>query len=279
MPYVRHSLGMMQGRLVPPTGGRIQSFPRERWREEFAIAQSLGYDSIELTIEEASIHSHPIRSAEGRRELRHLAERHDVRLAGLVLDIVMEWPLAGADDDLRQKGEAMVGQLLEDSAALGLPMLELPMMGANSLAKSPALDKFDAVLARLLDKAQELGIDILMEVDTDAVATAAFLDVHPHPRLGINYDCGNSTWFGFDPAAEIPAYGHRIRNVHIKDCTRADYSVPLGRGETRFDIVMSGLAAVGYQGGFILQAARQDDDVAAARDYFAFSRALIERLS
>ena len=29
------SIGIMQGRLVPPVKGRIQAFPSERWRDEF----------------------------------------------------------------------------------------------------------------------------------------------------------------------------------------------------------------------------------------------------
>ena len=30
------AISIMQGRLVPPIDGRIQTFPRERWRDEFA---------------------------------------------------------------------------------------------------------------------------------------------------------------------------------------------------------------------------------------------------
>lgn len=38
------------------------------------------------------------------------------------------------------------------------------------------------------------------------------------------------------------------------------------------------LAAVGYDGGFVLQAARQKDDIAAAQDYLGFVRAFFDRL-
>jgi len=123
--------------------------------------------------------------------------------------------------------------------------------------------------------APSIGSSIIGSLAADALS--AFLARHDHPRLGINYDCGNSTWFGFDPDDEVPAYGAAIRNVHIKDCTKADYSVPLGRGETRFDAVFGQLAAQGYRGDFVMQAARQPDDIAAARDYLAFGRALVAR--
>jgi sugar phosphate isomerase/epimerase len=140
-----------------------------------------------------------------------------------------------------------------------------------------ARSAFAPVLEPALRRAEAAGIDILLECDLPPDALAAFMARHRHERLGINYDCGNSTWFGFDAADEIAITGRDIRNVHIKDCTRADYSVPLGAGETRFDVVFGKLAAIPYRGDFVVQAARQPDDLAAARAYFAFSRALIGR--
>ena len=41
------NIGIMQGRLVPPEGGRFQSFPREGWRREFELAAAAGLDCIE----------------------------------------------------------------------------------------------------------------------------------------------------------------------------------------------------------------------------------------
>ncbi len=67
-----------------------------------------------------------------------------------------------------------------------------------------------------------------------------------------------------------------MRNIHIKDCTRADYSVALGTGETDFETMFDLLAQHEYRGNFIIQAAR-DDDVGAARDYLDIVRGLAER--
>ena len=48
---VRHRIGVMQGRLSPPRGGRIQSFPVDTWREEFGLARQAGLDCIEWIYE------------------------------------------------------------------------------------------------------------------------------------------------------------------------------------------------------------------------------------
>jgi len=39
-------LGIMQGRLVPPEAQRFQCFPRQRWRDEFALAAAAGLDAF-----------------------------------------------------------------------------------------------------------------------------------------------------------------------------------------------------------------------------------------
>jgi sugar phosphate isomerase/epimerase len=66
--------------------------------------------------------------------------------------------------------------------------------------------------------------------------------------------------------------------VHIKDCTPEDYSVPLGRGNVDFELSFSLLREQGYAGDFILQAARGEDDVALAREYFQFTKRWVQEV-
>lgn len=273
-----YGIGIMQGRLVPPVDGRVQAFPAERWEDEFPIAQRLGFQSMELTIELASWDIHPIRSDSGQQRLRRLSEEHGIALAGLCCDAVMERPLSDPDPEIRRTAGSMLSGLIEDAAQLGLPMIELPVMGDASLRVPEARARFSEAMARLLPVAEATEVDILLESDLAPGKLRALVEGFASRRIGINYDTGNSTWFGFDADEELPILMPHVRNVHIKDCTRADYSVPLGQGETRFDRVFRHLAEAGYRGGFILQPARQADDVAAARDYLAFTRNLVGTL-
>ena len=270
-------IGTMQGRLLPRIDGRVQAFPRDGWQSEFALAAEIGYGSLELTIETASVAIHPLLSAAGRAELAGLVRESGVVLAGLCCDTVMEHPLVDPDPEARIASVALTLQLLEAAGAAGLPMIELPMMGKNSLGQDGAYDVFAQVLDQLLPVAERTGVDVLLEIDVAPAAIRAFLDRIDHPRFGINYDSGNSTWFGFHPDEELPVYAPWVRNVHVKDCTRKDYSVALGQGETDFARVFAQLASAGYCGGFVLQAARRDgDDLAAARDYLAFTRQWVD---
>lgn len=262
-----HKIGIMQGRLLPKVDGRIQAFPRDRWREEFALSKELGYQGIELTIEMASWESHPIRTAAGRAEQARLAADADQTLMGLCCDVFMERPLISADAEIRTFAMNMLRTLITDGADAGLPMIEIPMMGDASLKPAEARDAFSAVLETIAPVVETTGIRLLMETDLPPSELVPFLARNAMPWFGVNYDMGNSTWFGYIPEDEIPVYAPRIGNVHVKDCTRKDYSVPLGSGETRIADVMTLLAQAGYEGDFVLQAARQQDDLAAAGDY------------
>ncbi len=270
---------MMQGRLLPKVGGRIQTFPGPRWKEEFFLLRELGYDAIELTIEMQSWDDNPIRSREGRQQIAAAAQDNAIFVAGLCADTAMERPIVSPDREMRDEGEATLIALLEDCADLGLPMLEVPLMGDSSLNIDGARARFDDVMERVLPRAQRLGVPIILECDLPPRLLAKMMNDYDDRFLGINYDMGNSTWFGYDPDGELPLYARHVRNVHVKDCNVTEYSLPLGMGKTRFGEVFAQLNAARYSGDFILQAARQPDDVGAARAYLAFIRPLVGKLS
>ena len=73
--------------------------------------------------------------------------------------------------------------------------------------------------------------------------------------VGLNFDMGNSAYWGFDPDIELQCIGPYIKNVHIKDCKPDIYTVPLGSGNVDFEKVLKHLKSQGYNGLFILQAA------------------------
>ena len=53
-------LGVMQGRLVEPSPGKIQEFPKKNWESEFPILRNLGIHLLEWTIDWQGIDDNPI---------------------------------------------------------------------------------------------------------------------------------------------------------------------------------------------------------------------------
>ena len=248
-----HLIGTMQGRLLPMVDGRIQAFPRGEWEREFELAADVGYDSIELTIEMASYDIHPVRSDSGRRRINQLSRAHGVQLAGLCCDVFMERPLTDVDVGARTASSDILADLIRACGELDLPMIEIPTMGDNSLKDPAARDRARRILEDSLPLAEDAAVDVILESDLPPVDLASFMDAVDHHRLGINYDTGNSTWFGFEPDDELPR----------------------GLGETRFDRAFSLFRDLSYEGDFVIQAARQDDDLKAGRDYLSFTRNLV----
>ena len=92
--------------------------------------------------------------------------------------------------------------------------------------------------------------------------------------VGLNFDMGNSAYWGFNPDQELPLIGKWVKNVHIKDCTPEKYTLPLGNGDVNFEKVFKYLKNQNYNGLFILQAAPAPlgEEVKIAKKYFNFTK-------
>ena len=101
---------------------------------------------------------------------------------------------------------------------------------------------------------------IVFESDFFPERVKSFISQFSTEYYGINYDIGNSASLGFDPKEEIKAYGRRILNVHVKDRFLHGTTVPLGQGNAEIPKVLEELDSIGYNGNYILQTARSDDD-------------------
>ena len=77
-------IGIMQGRLVPPTEDHIQCFPRERWADEFELAAQAGLDCIEWIYDLHGADVNPLATDSGLEKLRDLSQSKDpFHLCGL----------------------------------------------------------------------------------------------------------------------------------------------------------------------------------------------------
>ena len=68
--------------------------------------------------------------------------------------------------------------------------------------------------------------------------------------FGINYDIGNSAYYGFKFTNE-KKYFSRVYNIHVKDRDKNGQSVPLGSGLANFNEMFSYLK-IKYNGHLIL---------------------------
>jgi L-ribulose-5-phosphate 3-epimerase len=269
-------IGIMQGRLSPPSHGRIQSFPAGPWQAEFARAAEAGLQAIEWIYDVEDADSNPIGSAEGLAEMRQLSKKHGIEVQSLCGDYFMPFPFVRAAEPDWEERFRKLEWLLDRSRMAGVRHVVLPFVD-NSRIDS-AQDRRDVI--RLFEKLkgtlERLDLQVHLETSLGPQEFQSLIEEIAQPRVRINYDSGNSASLGFAPEAEWGAYGQLIGSVHIKDRVKAGGTVPLGSGNADFAALTRCLKRFDYQGRFILQVARgtTGDEV----DWARRNRAFLEQL-
>lgn len=251
-------IGFMQGRLSPKPEGRIQAFPKDHWREEFAHAKRIGFDCIEFIHDELHIEQNPLETAAGRNEVRALAKSSGVAVGSICGDWFMVHPI--------QKNVDKAKWLLGVAKEVDCPLVEFPFVDSSSLVRQKNdLDLLEA-LRKIAREGERLGVQISVESDLPPVDFRDYLRQLP-PSIGVNLDLGNSAALGYDVLSECAAYGERIYNVHIKDRVIGGTTVPLLTGNTDFPRAFRALKACGYKRDLVLQTCPDPDYLGIAAQY------------
>ena len=129
----------------------------------------------------------------------------------------------------------------------------------NSRIESPDEEaQVVSILRTILPAAESNGVELHLETSLPPQTFASLLGRCPHPLVRANYDSGNSASLGYNVSEEFVAYGHRIGSVHIKDRKLGGGTVPLGTGNADLPGLFRSLAALGYNGDYVLQIARSN---------------------
>lgn len=268
---MKNPIGIMQGRLLPPIGSRIHAFPAERWQEEFIIAKELGLDCIEFIFEGKDYSRHPLMNVEGINEIKRLQTETDVMVLSVCADYFMDFPLHRGNQN--ENGIFILGQLITNCSMLDVKDIVIPCVDQSSLLSPDEIKRFVTSLEKCLPLTEKHGINLALETDLSPKEFSELLKSFCYsPSVKVNYDTGNSAALGYDPEEELEHYGKWISDVHIKDRDRGGQTVPLGSGDTNFQLIFQKFKGIGFSGPFILQAARKtpDEERATIREYMGF---------
>ncbi len=268
----------MQGRLSPPIDGKIQAFPSEKWREEFPLGESCGFQLMEWTLDHQNLWENPLMTPEGRQEIRVLSARYGIRIESATADNFMQAPFFKRKGPECEERLSDLKELIEAAGHLGLKYIVIPVLDEGRMESPREREKLREGLNRLRPDLLSAQVKFVFESDLPPQELAEWIATYEADAFGVNYDIGNSAGSGFDSSKEFEAFGHRILNVHIKDRELHGTTVPLGEGNANFDKVFQGLKKIGYQGNFILQTARaiDGDHLSALRRYRDFATSYIE---
>lgn len=273
-------IGIMQGRLLPAVNNRIQAFPKSNWEKEFPLAERLGFDTIEFIFDddEDEVEHHPL-LANDCQPIKALIARHSVDVQTICVDYCMKHPLHREDERDIARSLDFLRRLLDGAQSLGVTDIVIPCVDQSSLRTQADQERLIQNLKPILHLCEAKKINFALETDLGPIDLKSLLDKLQSSCIRVNYDVGNSAAFGYDPVEEWEAYGELVSSVHIKDRVLGGPSVPLGTGAVRFDVFFRIARNKGYQGPFIIQAARYvgKDDLIVVRQYKEFIQSFIAR--
>jgi L-ribulose-5-phosphate 3-epimerase len=272
-----HRLGIMQGRLSPLIDGQIQSFPVDTWEKEFANAAECGFEIMEWVLDAPYVQSNPLLQKEGRKRINSCIEKYAVEVPSVCCDYFVDFPLCSDDLEIRIKAKGMLLELIEVCPEIGINLIEIPLIGRSSIKENSHQEATLSFLFSLYEILEKKDMFLLLETDLEPLEVKKITDLFPSNRIQINYDTGNSAYWGFDTEYELLNYGEHIGNIHIKDCTPEKYSVNLGEGNVDFDLSFQLFKKMGYKGDFILQAVRGKDDVGIAKNFKEFTEQYLNK--
>lgn len=249
-------IGIMQGRLIPPTENRIQCFPRDNWGAEFELASKANIDCIEWIYDLQGADINPLSTDAGIEKIRSLSAKFGVQVLSVCADYFMDKILVRASDSEIAERLNTLEWLMRRCQLLKMNRLVLPFVDASSIDTDQEIESVIKILNHTLTIADDTGVEIHLETSLAPDRIAQLLSKLPHPMLKVNYDSGNSSSLGYHPRDEFAAYGARIGSVHIKDRVRGGSTVPLGEGDADFPALFECLKDIKYSGDFILQVAR-----------------------
>ncbi len=257
----RNNIGIMEGRLTPSEGRGIQFFPFSNWEKEFYIAREIGLDEIEFIFDYDNYESNPIWNDSGIEKLKEVIKSTGVKVNSVCFDYFMRRPFFKSTlekDKLKQENKIILLKVISSMVQLDTKLIEIPLVDASSLSNETEKEEFKVFLIDVINSSNE-DIRIGLETDLPPKEFKQYLEDIALSNVGANYDSGNSSGIGYDVREEIAVLNKRIFNVHIKDRIYKGSTVKLGTGSADFSALFEELKKIGYEGSFILQAARGID--------------------
>lgn len=263
----------MLGRLSPAVEDRLQFFP-EDWASEFPLAKELGFSYIQWFFDRNDKNTDPINDIWGDVNLVKKIDKARSVLPISSIDCGL-YPMFGPEAERNIRDFKSIFPILEsrlETRILSIPLLEKE--APKSLEEKAETAKN---IKDLTQSAKSFGLKVALETEMPAQELLDYVNSLGESNVGVTYDIGNATSYGFACPREIELLGEKIFEVHLKDRkVGSSQSVLLGMGDASFDSCFRALKDINYHGIYTLQAWRGKDYLIDAKKQLNFVK---ERLN
>lgn len=239
--------------------------------EEVQLIADLGFDFIDLTLEPEETFSATV-------NVKRLKRAIESSGLGVVGHTPWYLPVASPFPELREVAVNELGRCLRVFKEFGATKMNLhPSMKVPLHDEEWVISQNVDALARLIEMARPLGIDVMIENMPNFSRVAhlkPILEAVPEAKLLL--DVGHANLDSpYNHTEELLAhFGDRLAHVHVSDNRGGhdDMHLPLGVGNINWAKIVKALKNAGYDGTITIEVFGDDDD------YLIMSRDKLKRL-
>jgi len=222
-------------------------------KDSVELYKKAGFDGVELIFDRGYL---TVDSTQKEIEnLRRTITSSGLEISGVMAGPKLNWrmPVTHPDESIREKAVKNFKRALEIVSELGAEnLLMVPGVVTEDTGYEEAYDRSRRAIAEIAAKAEEVGVNLALENVANRFLLSPlemreFIDSFRNKWVGMYLDVGNILYCraGY-PEDWIRIMGHRIKRVHVKDCTKDGRITYLLEGEVNWPKVMEALKDIGY---------------------------------
>lgn len=258
------------------------------WPDKLALCQSLGFNFIELSIDESDERLSRLHwSQTQRNEIKRAVSETGVRIHTLMLSGHRRYPMGSDNPEVRAKSIEMMSQAIDLASDLGIRNIQLAGYDVYYDNKSVCTrERFIEGLSKAVELAAAKEVMLAIETMDDPFLnsltkiTELKHQIHS-PWLQAYPDVGNLTaWMGTNIGRDLEQNIDHIVSVHLKDTLPVTATsegkfrdVPFGEGTVDFEGCLRTLKRLDYQGAYTIEMWSENatdpiSEIKTAKQYF-----------
>lgn len=273
--------------MARPLGIYEKAMPKNlTWRERLVFAKNLGFDFVEMSIDEQDFRLARLDwTKEERLEVVQAIFETGIKIPTICFSGHRRFPLGSNDPLIEQKSLELMQKCIDLASDLGVRTIQLAGYDVYYEEKSEETrQRFLTNLKKSLKMAAEKQITLAIEIMDDQFINSvekylAISKLVDSPWLMVYPDLGNLSAWHNDIRSEFILGKTHISAIHLKDTYPVTESskgqfrdVPFGEGCVDFDNCFKILKEIDYSGPFLIEMWSENSDnpereIQKAKDY------------
>lgn len=238
------------------------------WADRFACVQTLGFDFLELSIDESDLRLRRLDWMKDERQaIRRLMVEYNLPILSLCLSAHRRYPLGAEDESTQERAYDILVKAVDLASDLGIRTIQLAGYDVYYQPKSVTTrENFVRNLQHAVNYAASKGVILSMEIMDDPFMSSidCYLTIKQQiksPYLQVYPDIGNlCAWPDNDVAAQLERGIEHITQIHLKETKRptdlqpAQFKcVPFGTGDVDMYGCLKTLQRLNYNGPMVIE--------------------------